>query len=285
MKFCRLVRLSPVFVLPALIASSLFGQGATKSAAPATKAPVAEAAPPPEPGLYATIQTSMGDIRVKLYEKESPITVKNFQDLALGRKAWTDPKAGQRTTRPLYPGTIFHRVIPDFMIQGGDPMGTGMGGTDAIPDEFHPSLSFDAPGKLAMANAGPGTGSSQFFITEVATPHLDGRHTIFGQVVRNQELVSKIARVPKNGERPLTPVRIVRITFQRVGPGGAVTSGAPKGTAPTKAAAPTKSGTPAEPTKAPAATKSGTATKSGAATKAAPKGTTKAAPKSETPKQ
>jgi peptidyl-prolyl cis-trans isomerase A (cyclophilin A) len=279
MKFCRLVRLSPVLVLPALMVSSLLGQGATKAAAPATKASTAtEAAPPLEPGLYATIATTMGDIRVKLYEKESPITVKNFQDLALGRKAWTDPKTGQRTNRPLYPGTIFHRVIPDFMIQGGDPMGTGMGGSDAIPDEFHPSLSFDAPGKLAMANAGPGTGSSQFFITEVPTPHLDGRHTIFGQVVRNQELVGKIARVPKNGERPLTPVRIVRISFQRVGPGGAVTPGTPKGAAPTKAAPASAPATKSPATKSPA-------TKSGTATKAAPKGTTKAAPKAETPKQ
>lgn len=196
-------------------------KAAAKSAAPARTTPPA---PPLEPGLYANIITTMGTIKVKLHEKESPITVKNFQDLATARKAWTDPKTGKRTTRALYPGTICHRVIPNFMIQCGDPTGTGMGGTDPIPDEFHPALSFDSPGKLAMANAGPGTGSSQFFLTEVPTPHLNGRHTIFGQVVQNQALVGKIARVPTNGERPATPVRITRIAFQRVGPGAAAPS-------------------------------------------------------------
>lgn len=242
----RISRLAPV----ALLAVTVFAQSAekgaaTKSAAATTTAPK-PAAPPLEPGLYANIITSMGALKVKLFEKESPITVKNFQDLALGRKGWTDPKTGQRVTRPLYPGTIFHRVIPDFMIQGGDPTGTGMGGTDVIPDEFHPSLSFDQPGRLAMANAGPGTGSCQFFITEVPAPHLNGRHTIFGQVVENQELVGKIARVPKNGEKPVTPVRIVRITFQRVGPGPAVPGARPATAAPktgTKAGAATKTGT------------------------------------------
>jgi peptidyl-prolyl cis-trans isomerase A (cyclophilin A) len=211
----------------------LMGQTAQKTPVvsapkPATEAPK-PATPARENGLYATIVTSMGSITVRLYEKESPITVKNFMDLSLGRKLWTDPKTGQRTKRPLYPGTIFHRVIPGFMIQGGDPTGTGMGGTDTIPDEFNPALSFDSPGKLAMANAGPGTGSCQFFITEVPTPHLDGRHTIFGQVVEGQDVVGQIVRVPRNEEnnRPNTPVKIIRITFQRVGPGAPVNGPAP----------------------------------------------------------
>jgi peptidyl-prolyl cis-trans isomerase A (cyclophilin A) len=188
-------------------------------------------APPPPPlenGLYTTIVTSMGSITAKLYEKESPVTVKNFVELAQGRKVWTDPFTRARTKRPLYPGTIFHRVIPGFMIQGGDPTGTGDGGSDVIPDEFDPSLQFDTPGKLAMANSGPATGSCQFFITEVPTPHLNGKHTIFGQVVEGQELVGIIARVPVGKEnRPLGLVKIVSITFQRVGPGAPVDPPAP----------------------------------------------------------
>jgi peptidyl-prolyl cis-trans isomerase A (cyclophilin A) len=198
--------------------------GAPAAAPPKSAAPAKPAAPPKpvlEPGLYATITTSMGPIVVKLYEKESPITVKNFMDLAMGRKAWTDPKTNKRVKRPLYNGLTFHRVIPNFMIQGGDPMGNGMGGTDTIPDEFAPSLTFDRPGRVAMANAGPQTGSSQFFITDAPTPHLNGRHTIFGQVVDGQDVEQKIARVPRDEEndKPKTPVRIVRITFKRVGPG------------------------------------------------------------------
>jgi peptidyl-prolyl cis-trans isomerase A (cyclophilin A) len=193
----------------------------TKPATTASKpAAVKPPAPPLENGLYTTITTSQGPILLRLYETESPITVKNFVDLALGRKEWKDPKTGQRVKRPLYNGLTFHRVIPGFMIQGGDPEGTGMGGTDEIPDEFAPSLTFDRPGRLAMANAGPRTGSSQFFITEVPVPHLNGRHTIFGQVVTGQEIVNKIANLPRDpGDKPRTPVRIVSVTFRRVGPG------------------------------------------------------------------
>jgi peptidyl-prolyl cis-trans isomerase A (cyclophilin A) len=168
-----------------------------------------------EPGLYATIDTSMGYITVKLFEKEAPLTVANFVGLARGTKAWTDPVTEQRVHLPLYNGTIFHRVIPGFMIQGGDPTGTGMGGTDVIKDEFTPNLAFDRVGRLAMGNAGPGTGSCQFFITEVPTPHLNGLHTIFGQVVQGQEVVGRIARVPKTGDKPITPILINAITFQR----------------------------------------------------------------------
>lgn len=179
------------------------------------------AAPPPAraPGLYATLVTTQGNITVKFFEKEAPITVKNFVALAQGRKPWTDPKTGQRVTRPLYNGLIFHRVIPGFMIQGGDPTGTGMGGTDVIPDEFHPTLKFDQPGRMAMANAGPKTGSCQFFFGEAPTPHLNGLHTIFGQVVEGQDVVSKIARVPRDGnDKPRTPVKILKVDIKREGP-------------------------------------------------------------------
>ena len=131
-----------------------------------------------------------------------------------------DPSTRMMTKRALYPGTMFHRVIPGFMIQGGDPTGTGAGDPGfVIPDEFHPTLKFDVPGRLAMANAGPRTGNSQFFITEVPTPHLNGAHTIFGQVVEGQALVSKITRVPRDSnDKPRTPVRITRIVVQREGP-------------------------------------------------------------------
>jgi peptidyl-prolyl cis-trans isomerase A (cyclophilin A) len=194
----------------------------TAAGAFAQMAPAAAPATPParEPGLYATLTTSMGPITIKFFEKEAPITVRNFQNLARGAKAWKDPKTGQSVTRPLYPGTTFHRVIPNFMIQGGDP--TGMGNYDpgwVIPDEFAPTLKFDVPGRVAMANAGPRTGNVQFFITEVATPHLNGLHTIFGQVVEGLDLVGKIARVPRDANgKPRTAVKIVSITFKREGP-------------------------------------------------------------------
>jgi len=181
----------------------------------------APAAPPaPEPGLYATINTSMGAIKVKFFEKEAPITVKNFKDLATGAKAWKDQKTGAMVKRPLYNGTTFHRVIPNFMIQGGDPAGNGFGEVGfTIPDEFVPTLKFDVPGRLAMANTGtPHTGACQFFITVVPTPHLNGKHTIFGQVIEGQDVVNTIVNVPTNKEKPLTPVKIVSIVIKREGP-------------------------------------------------------------------
>ena len=201
--------------------------------------PAQTPATPPavEPGLYATINTSLGAIKVKLFEKEAPITVKNFRGLATGTKAWKDPKTGQMVTKPLYPGTIFHRVIPNFMIQGGDPLGTGMGDPGfTIPDEFSPNLKFDIPGRLAMANIGqPHTGGCQFFITDVPTPHLNGKHTIFGQVIEGQDVVHKIISVPTGAEnKPLTPVKIVSITFKREGPPPAAPAAATKKAAPKK---------------------------------------------------
>jgi len=183
--------------------------------------PVAPPKPVREPGLYATLSIThgtapIGNIVFKFYEKESPITVKNFVDLAQGRKEWMNPRTGTRVKAPLFNGLTFHRVIPDFMIQGGDPQGNGTGGTDAIPDEFHPSLRFDIPGRVAMANAGPGTGSSQFFITEGTPGHLNGRHTIFGQVIEGQELVATIARLPQGpGNKPNVAVKMSRVVITR----------------------------------------------------------------------
>ena len=160
--------------------------------------------------LYAVFQTSRGNITIKLFEKDAPETVDNFVGLATGKKEWIDPRTGQKSKAPLYDGTSFHRVIPDFMIQGGDPLGTGTGGPGyKFKDEFQSGKRFDKPGLLAMANAGPNTNGSQFFITEVATPHLNNRHTIFGEVVGGQELVPKIARAG-NAQTKLTHVEIVR---------------------------------------------------------------------------
>ncbi|MDR0965986.1 MAG: peptidylprolyl isomerase [Myxococcales bacterium] len=145
--------------------------------------------------LYATFNTSMGSIVVKLFSKDAPKTVENFVALASGEKEWTDPRNSKKTTAKLYDGTVFHRVIPDFMIQGGDPLGRGTGGPGyQFADEFFNGHVFDKPGLLAMANAGPNTNGSQFFITEVPTSWLDNKHTIFGEVVKGFELVPKIAR-------------------------------------------------------------------------------------------
>ena len=167
----------------------------------------------------AVFDTTMGTLRCKLFAKEAPKTVANFIGLADGTKDWTDSATGQtKHGVPLYSGTIFHRVIPGFMIQGGDPMGSGYGDPGyKFADEFVPSLTFDRPGRLAMANSGPNTNGSQFFITDVPTPHLNGRHTIFGQCDEaSVELVKKIAGVPKDaGDKPLTPVRINKIVIEK----------------------------------------------------------------------
>jgi len=144
----------------------------------------------------ATFETSLGTIRVRLFPNEAPKTVANFEGLAKGTKEWKDPATGEKVKKPLYDGTIFHRVIPEFMIQGGDPLGLGTGGPGyQFEDEVQSGRKFDKPGYLAMANAGPNTNGSQFFITEIATPWLNGRHTIFGEVIEGMEVVRAIARV------------------------------------------------------------------------------------------
>ena len=169
-----------------------------------------------QPGVYATFNTSEGTIVCRLFEQEAPVTVKNFIDLAEGTREWTDPRTNKKSNAPLYDGTIFHRVIPQFMVQGGDPLGRGTGGPGyQFADEFGSGRKFDKPGLLAMANAGPNTNGSQFFITVVPTPWLNNKHTIFGEVVTGQDLVKRVANdVPKGaGDRPRTDIRINKLTI------------------------------------------------------------------------
>jgi len=233
-----------------LIASFGFAQAPpAKAPAPAaaTGAP-ATAAPAREPGLYATFTTSMGTITAKLFETETPLTVKNFVALARGTKASKDAK-GVMVTKPLYNGVTFHRVIPNFMIQTGDPTGTGAGDCGfTIKDEIVPSLKFDQPGRLGMANIGaPNTGGCQFFITEVAYPSLNGGYTVFGQVVEGQDIVGKIARVPRNGQdKPNTPVKLVTVTIKREGPPPAPAAAPAKKSTAGAGAATKKAATPAK---------------------------------------
>lgn len=169
------------------------------------------------PGVYAVMETSQGTITLQLFEKEAPKTVANFIGLAEGTKEWTDPKTKQKVKRPLYDGLIFHRVIPNFMIQGGDPLGNGTGGPGyRFEDEFSPNLKFDQPGRLAMANAGPNTNGSQFFITEAPTDWLNNRHTIFGQVTEGMDVVKKIVAAPRDErDRPKTDVVIKKVQIIR----------------------------------------------------------------------
>jgi peptidyl-prolyl cis-trans isomerase A (cyclophilin A) len=169
-------------------------------------------------GTYAIFETSQGNIVIRLLEAEAPKTVANFVGLAEGTKEFLNEKTGQKEKRPYYDGLGFHRVIPQFMIQGGCPIGTGTGGPGyKFADEFHPSLKHSKPGKLSMANAGPGTNGSQFFITVAATPWLDNRHTIFGEVVEGQDVADKISNLPRDGsDRPRTPVTINKLRIERV---------------------------------------------------------------------
>ncbi len=164
----------------------------------------------------AVFETSLGNFTVELFQQDAPKTVENFVGLAKGTKEFTDPKTGLKVKRPLYNGLVFHRVIPDFMIQGGDPLGNGTGGPGyQFEDEFNSPRTFDKPGILAMANAGPNTNGSQFFITVAATPWLNKHHTIFGQVTQGYDVVEKISKVQRDGnDRPLTPVTITKVTIK-----------------------------------------------------------------------
>jgi len=169
--------------------------------------------------VFAIIHTSMGDVTVQLFPDHAPLTVQNFIGLATGTKEWTDPRSKAASTEPLYSGTVFHRVIAGFMIQGGDPLGTGTGGPGyQFKDEFHSELVFDRKYLLAMANAGPGTNGSQFFITVVPTPWLTMKHTIFGEVAdaESQDVVEAIAAVRTGPrDRPLQDVVIKNIDIER----------------------------------------------------------------------
>jgi peptidyl-prolyl cis-trans isomerase A (cyclophilin A) len=206
---------------------------------PATPPPAAAEARPPEPAapatpppaeaaltgwqkaamegkdLYATFETSKGTLVVQLFSKDAPKTVANFVGLATGEKEWKDPATLQMTKRPLYNGTIFHRVIPGFMIQGGDPLGQGVGGPGyTFEDEFQSGRTFDKKGILAMANRGPATNGSQFFITVAPTPWLNNHHTIFGEVVKNYDVVEKITSVQRDPrDRPLEPITLKKVTI------------------------------------------------------------------------
>lgn len=172
---------------------------------------------PAQQQTYATLKTSKGDIRVRLFPDTAPKTVENFVGLATGSRAWRDPRSGAERHDPLYNGTIFHRVIPQFMIQGGDPLGTGTGGPGyQFEDEVGGPHRFDRPGLLAMANAGPNTNGSQFFITQVPTPWLDGKHTIFGEVVEGMEVVDAIAAGERDArDRPLQECRLEQVVIEQ----------------------------------------------------------------------
>ena len=172
-----------------------------------------------QPGTYAVFNTTEGAIVCRLFEKEAPKTFTNFVELAEGKREWTHPVSREKSSKKLFDGTIFHRVIPDFMIQGGDPAGTGMGGPGyRFEDETRGSKHrFDKPGKLAMANSGPNTNGCQFFITVAPTDWLTGKHTIFGEVVEGQEIADKISKVPRGGQdKPKTPVVLQSVTIERV---------------------------------------------------------------------
>jgi len=208
--------------------------------------PGLQAPPAVEPtGPTVVMDTSMGRITCRLFDKQAPQTVANFVGLADGTKDWSDPTSHEKVHgKPLYDGTTFHRVIPGFMAQGGDPIGTGMGDPGYyIPDEIDPSLMFDVPGRLAMANSGPNTDGSQFFVTEEIQPSLNGHYTVFGQCDPSSVLVVKtITRVERDGrDKPLTPVLLKKVTIVPVG----------QPVPPPPAAAPAPAPTPAPPALAP----------------------------------
>jgi peptidyl-prolyl cis-trans isomerase A (cyclophilin A) len=215
-------RIAALFALLALL---LLAACETPSQPKADSGQPAPAKPAPAPvekigNATAIIETTAGKMTCKLFGDQTPKTVANFVGLAEGTKDWTNPAShAKKHGVPLYDGTIFHRVIPNFMIQGGDPLGNGSGDPGySFEDEFDPKLRFDRPGLLAMANSGPDTNGSQFFITEVPTPHLTGHHTIFGQCDKaTLALVRKIARMPRDPrtDRPFNPVKIVKITILR----------------------------------------------------------------------
>lgn len=230
---------SASFAATFLVSASLLAQQSTQSVPdsptprtqstpqPATSSqslpdsPGAQTHPGPQPtGATVVFDTSMGQMTCRLFDKQAPNAVANFIGLAQGTKDFTDPATKQKTRRPYYDGTTFHRVIPNFMIQGGDPLGTGEGDPGYMfKDEFDPTLNFDVPGRLAMANSGPDTNGSQFFITEAPTDFLDQKYTIFGQCDDHTvDIVKAIARVNRDGnDKPLDPVILKKVTVTPAG--------------------------------------------------------------------
>lgn len=167
--------------------------------------------------MFALFETSKGNFKVKLFADKAPKTVENFVGLAEGTKEWTDPKTGKQVKKPFYDGLIFHRVIPNFMIQGGCPLGNGTGGPGyKFADEFHPELKHNKPGLLSMANAGPNTNGSQFFVTVAKTEWLDNRHAIFGEVIEGYEIVEGMSKVKTGSmDRPAEDIVIKKVTIQK----------------------------------------------------------------------
>jgi peptidyl-prolyl cis-trans isomerase A (cyclophilin A) len=201
-----------------LVATSLWAQAGEKKAPPPSQPAAPEIKLKQPPGLYTVLDTTMGRIVCRLFPDKAPETIKNFVGLANGTKRWYDDKKKAWAERRYYDGLTFHRVIPQFMIQGGDQLGTGMGNIGyTFKDEFVPDLRFDKPGRLAMANAGPSTNGAQFFITVAPTPHLNNHHTIFGEVVEGQAVADAISQVPRTaGDKPNMPVVINKVTIVEV---------------------------------------------------------------------
>jgi peptidyl-prolyl cis-trans isomerase A (cyclophilin A) len=211
-----------ISAISAFVSVSPLAQQSAKPADSLPDAPQATGAALTRPnGPFVVIDTSMGRITCQFYQRQAPHAVANFIGLAEGTKDWTDPATHKKLhNKPLYDGTTFHRVIPEFMIQGGDPVGTGMGDPGySFNDEFDPNLNFDAPGKLAMANSGPNTNGSQFFITEQPVESLNQHYSLFGQCdPPSVDVVKAIARVPRDGsDKPLTPVILKKVTIVREG--------------------------------------------------------------------
>jgi peptidyl-prolyl cis-trans isomerase A (cyclophilin A) len=168
--------------------------------------------------IYAHFTTSEGNFSARLFDAETPNTVANFTGLADGSKEWTDPRSGRKVKQPYFDGTVFHRVIDGFMIQGGDPLGQGTGGPGyTFADEFHPKLKHDKPGILSMANRGPNTNGGQFFITLAATPWLDDKHSVFGEITQGMDVVKKIGSTAtsKPGDRPVKPITVQSVKIER----------------------------------------------------------------------
>jgi peptidyl-prolyl cis-trans isomerase A (cyclophilin A) len=202
----------------AFATATIWGQAPQKKAQPPAEPAAPQVRLDQPPGLYAVFETTSGRIVCRLFPEKAPEAVKNFVGLANGTKRWYDAKKQAWTQRRYYDGLAFHRVIPDFMIQGGDQLGTGMGNIGyTFKDEFSPALTFAKPGRLAMANSGPNTNGAQLFITVAATEWLNNKHTVFGEVVEGQDVANAISQLPRNSEaKPNTPVVMKKVSVVEV---------------------------------------------------------------------